>query len=63
MSSEKPNRVELVQKISEILKTDCADPVESMIAEAEAMLKIARALRGQGPAEARAIMRAVANLI
>lgn len=58
-----PNRIDIVAKIMTILQQNCADPVESMIAEAEAMLKVAKALRGMSPADARATMRAVANLV
>ena len=48
-----PNRIDIVAKIMTILQQNCADPVESMIAEAEAMLKVAKALRGMSPADAR----------
>ncbi len=58
-----PNKADIVAKIILILNQNCADPVESMIAEAEAMLKVAKALKGLSAADARATVRAVANLI
>jgi hypothetical protein len=57
------NKVDIVARIMLILNQDCADPVEMMIAEAEAMLKVAKALKGLSAPEAKATIRAVANLI
>ena len=58
-----PNKADLVAKIMTILNQQCEDPVEAMIKEAEAMLQVARALKGLSPGDARATIRAVANLI
>jgi hypothetical protein len=58
-----PNKADIVALVLLILDQNCADPVEAMIAEAEAMLKVAKALKGLSPADAKATIRAVANLI
>jgi hypothetical protein len=58
-----PDKADIVARILLILDQGCADPVEMMIAEAEAMLKVAKALKGLSAAEAKATIRAVACII
>ncbi len=56
------NKMDIVQKIQNILGTHCDDPAEQIIMEAEALLAIGKALKGLSLPEARAVMRAVAEL-
>jgi hypothetical protein len=58
----KLNRMELVNKIREIIGAHSNDPAEEMIALGTAILQIGQALKGQSPADAKAILAAVQAL-
>jgi hypothetical protein len=60
--SAKLNRVELMRKIREIIDAASNDPVEEMRTTGEALCKVAEALKGHTPSEARAIIAAVMAL-
>jgi hypothetical protein len=50
-------------RIGEILNRYCDDPIAEMMKEGTAMLEIAKALEGQSLQEARAIIKAAAELV
>lgn len=58
----KLNRMELVGKIREIIGSHSNDPAEELIELGTAMVEIGKALKGQSPANARAILAAVTAL-
>jgi len=58
----KINRVELVQKVREIIGEHTNDPAEEMIALGTAMVEIGKALRGRSLPDQRAIIAAVAAM-
>jgi len=57
--SAKINRVELMQKIKQIIDMHSNDPVEEIAALGQALLDISKALEGQSSADAKAILAAV----
>jgi|GEM_PF-6358606 len=62
MSDVLLNRVELMHKLDEIIRTATNDPVEEIAALGKALTEIAKALKGQSPAEVKAILSAVQAL-
>lgn len=55
-------KLEVIQKVNEILKQHCDNPSEQMVKEGQALVAIGKALKGMSIAEARATMRAVEEL-
>lgn len=53
------SRMELLDKLSEIVNASTNDPAEDLIAIGQALQKIGEALRGQSLPDARAIITAV----
>jgi hypothetical protein len=60
--SAKVNRVDLMRKIREIVDAATNDSIEEMRTTGEALVKVAEALKGHTPSEARAIIAAVMAL-
>ena len=58
-----PNRAELVSAVCEIIENVTADPAAEMRAQAEALLRIADALEGMSPRDAKATIRAVREMM
>ena len=57
------NKIEVVEKINEVLDDHCERPSAELRRLGEAMIKIADALEDQPILEARAIMQSVAALL
>jgi len=62
MTQTKINRMELLDQVRDIIKEHCNDPAEELITLGTAMVDIGKALKGQSPAEARAILTAIIAL-
>lgn len=56
------NKIDVVAKVQEILRTRCDDPAEQIIMEGEALVAIGKALKGLSMSEARAVIQAVAAI-
>lgn len=54
-------KLEIVEKVRQILKSHCEDPADQIIKEGETLVAIGKALKGLGLHEARAVMRAVSD--
>ena len=55
-------KIEVMQKINQLLDSKCEEPAAEMIKLGEVMIEIGKALENQSPAEARAILKATAYL-
>ena len=64
MTAEEPklNRVDLLNKVNEILRRNTNDPADELIRTGKALQEIGEALKGIPAAEARAVLTAVGNL-
>jgi hypothetical protein len=62
MESERVNRVELVNRVNEIIQSSTRDPAKDLQAIGQAMVEMGKALEGLPASEARAVLRAVMEL-
>jgi hypothetical protein len=53
------NKLEVIDKIKEILRNHCEDPAEEIMKMGTAMTEIGKALKGKSYAESRAIIDSV----
>ena len=56
------NRLEVVNKIREIIDADTEDPAEELVKMGETLVKIGKALKGLSVEESRKVLRAVTVL-
>ena len=56
------NRLEVVNKIREIIDADTEDPAEELVKMGEVLIKIGKALKGLSVEESRKVLRAVTVL-
>ena len=56
------NRLEVVNKIREIIDADTDDPAEELVKMGEVLVKIGQALKGLSVEESRKVLRAVTVL-
>lgn len=56
------NRLEVVNKIREIIDADTDDPAEELVKMGEVLIKIGKSLQGLSIEEARKVLRAVTVL-
>ena len=56
------NRLEVVNKIREIIDADTDDPAEELVKMGEVLIKIGQALQGLSVEESRKVLRAVTVL-
>ena len=56
------NRLEVINKIREIIDADTDDPAEELVKMGEVLIKIGKSLQGLSIEEARKVLRAVTVL-
>ena len=56
------NRLEVVNKIREIIDADTEDPAEELVQMGEVLVKIGKSLKGLSVEESRKVLRAVTVL-
>lgn len=62
MAKQKAPRAETMQLLYEIIKESTSDPAADIVAMGEALTKMGTCLKGVSPADAKAIVKSVAEL-